>query len=86
MVRPGSLVEIWRVLQACVDADVIVIMQAANTGLTGGSTPSGDDYDRPVVIVSTMPVDGVQIIKNGEQGILVVVDGETSEFAITLSG
>ncbi len=27
--------------------DVAVIMQAANTGLTGGSTPNGDDYDRP---------------------------------------
>ncbi|TDR13943.1 D-lactate dehydrogenase [Marinomonas communis] len=67
VVRPGSLVEIWHVLQACVDADVIVIMQAANTGLTGGSTPSGSDYDRPVVIISTMRVDGVQIIKNGEQ-------------------
>ena len=23
-------------------------MQAANTGLTGGSTPFGDNYDRPI--------------------------------------
>ena len=29
-------------------------MQAANTGLTGGSTPDGDDYDREIVIISTM--------------------------------
>ncbi|KGJ01580.1 hypothetical protein IC63_16725 [Paracoccus sphaerophysae] len=33
-----SLFEQWRVLQACVVADVAIIMQAANTGLTGGST------------------------------------------------
>ena len=37
VVQPGSLVEQWRVLRACVDADVIVISQAANTGLTGGN-------------------------------------------------
>lgn len=30
---------VWKILQVCVEADVIVITQAANTGLTGGSTP-----------------------------------------------
>ena len=39
VVAPGSLVEQWKVLQIAVEADFIVIMQAANTGLTGGSTP-----------------------------------------------
>ena len=39
VVRPGSLVEQWRVLQACVAADVVIIFQAANTGLTEGSAP-----------------------------------------------
>lgn len=38
-VGPGTLVELWRVLKACTDADAIMIMQASNTGLTGGSTP-----------------------------------------------
>ena len=33
--------------------DIIIIMQAANTGLTGGSTPFGDDYDRPILIINT---------------------------------
>jgi D-lactate dehydrogenase len=37
VVRPGSLVELWKVAQACVAADVSIIMQASNTGLTGGS-------------------------------------------------
>lgn len=67
VVAPGSLFEQWQVLQAAVDADCIVIMQAANTGLTGGSTPFGDDYDRPVVLMSTRRLAGIQIIRDGQQ-------------------
>lgn len=66
VVRPGSLVEQWRVLQACVAADHIVIVQAANTGLTGGSTPDGE-YDRPVVIISTTRISGIHLLRGGEQ-------------------
>src|SRR4051812_28622216 len=44
VVQPGSLVEQWRVLQLRISAGKIIIMQAANTGLTGGSTPDGNDY------------------------------------------
>nr|VXZ82438.1 D-lactate dehydrogenase [Klebsiella pneumoniae] len=40
VVFPGTLLELWRVLNACVDADKIILMQAANTGLTEGSTPT----------------------------------------------
>ena len=65
--KPGTLLEIWKVLQACVDANIIVIMQAANTGLTGGSTPYGDDYDRPILIISTMRIDDIHIINEGKQ-------------------
>lgn len=53
VVFPGSLLELWRVLNACVNADKIILMQAANTGLTEGSTPNGNDYDRDIVIIST---------------------------------
>ena len=65
--KPATLLEIWKILQLCVSADVIVIMQAANTGLTGGSTPDGDDYDRPIVIINTMRVNSIQIINEGKQ-------------------
>ncbi|MEL7347203.1 MAG: D-lactate dehydrogenase [Pseudomonadota bacterium] len=65
-VEPGTLLEMWRVVQACVAADRIVITQAANTGLTEGSTPKGR-YDRPVVIVKTLRLDKIQILKNGHQ-------------------
>ncbi|MEM7073914.1 MAG: D-lactate dehydrogenase [Pseudomonadota bacterium] len=66
VVRPGTLLEQWRVLQACVQADKIVIMQAANTGLTEGSTPNGT-YDREVVIISTNRMDQIQVVDNGRQ-------------------
>ncbi|MDZ7279007.1 D-lactate dehydrogenase [Pantoea eucrina] len=67
VIFPGSLLELWRVLQALVQADTVILMQAANTGLTEGSTPSGNDYDRPVAIVSTLRLDKLQLIKGGEQ-------------------
>ena len=67
VVRPADLLEFWRVLKACVEEDVIVINQAANTGLTGGSTPSGNDYDRPIVIINTMRMDNIQVINDARQ-------------------
>ncbi|MHB0821563.1 D-lactate dehydrogenase [Novacetimonas hansenii] len=75
VVRPGTLVEQWRVLQACVKAGVIVIMQAANTGLTGGSTPDGDKYDRDVVIVNSMRMRTIHLIGGGKQ--VVCLPGAT---------
>jgi len=65
--RPGTLFEIWKLIQVCVNQDVIVIMQAANTGLTGGSTPYGNDYDRPVIIINTRRISDIHIIDNGKQ-------------------
>ena len=69
VVRPATLWEQWQVLEACVAADVIVISQAANTGITGGSNPFGNDYDRDVVVINTMRNDTIQLINNGEQAV-----------------
>ena len=69
VVQPGTLLEQWHALQAAVASDCIVIMQAANTGLTGGSTPDGDDYDRDIVLISTRRLAGVQLINEGKQTI-----------------
>lgn len=66
VVIPGTLLEMWRVLQVCVAADRIVIMQAANTGLTEGSTPKGA-YDRNVVIMNTLRLDKIHVLKDGHQ-------------------
>lgn len=67
VLKPDCLVDLWRALRACVAHDVIVVMQAANTGLTGGSTPSGDDYDREVVVINTMKIDAIHVIDEGRQ-------------------
>ncbi|NIJ06727.1 D-lactate dehydrogenase [Sphingomonas vulcanisoli] len=67
VVRPGSLTQLWRVAQACVSADVTIIMQASNTGLTGGSTPAGDDYPGGVVVISTSRLKGIHLVRGGSQ-------------------
>ncbi len=65
-VRPKTLLEQWNVLQECVAADVIIISQASNTGLTGGSTPNGE-YDRDVVIISPMRNNDIHLINDNTQ-------------------
>ena len=65
--KPSTLLQIWKILQVCLDNNVIVIMQAANTGLTGGSTPYGYDYDRPILVINTMLIDDIHIIDDGKQ-------------------
>ncbi|WP_241607654.1 D-lactate dehydrogenase [Rosenbergiella australiborealis] len=67
VIIPQSLTALWQVLTLCVAQDVIILMQASNTGITGGSTPDGNDYDRPVVIISTRQLTGIQVIDNGQQ-------------------
>lgn len=67
VVRPGTLIEQWRVLELCVEAGVAIIPQASNTGLTGGSTPAGADYGRPVVIINISRVNGIFIIDRARQ-------------------
>merc|ERR1719191_2021971 len=51
-VQPGTMKEAIATLQACVDADVAIIPQGANTSLTGGSVPHDDRMDRPTVILN----------------------------------
>lgn len=67
VVFPSTLLQQWQLLQVCIAADTIVIMQAANTGLTEGSTPSGDDYDRPIVILNTLRLNQIQLLNDGKQ-------------------
>ncbi len=75
VVRPGSLVEQWNVLKACIEANVIVLSQASNTGLTGGSTPDGNDYDRDIVIVSMTRMKKIYLIEDAKQ--VVCLPGST---------
>ncbi|MFT6977313.1 MAG: D-lactate dehydrogenase [Shewanella psychromarinicola] len=67
VLKPQSLLVLYKALQVCVKHKVIIIMQAANTGLTEGSTPSGDDYDRPIIIINTLAMDQVSLLEQGQQ-------------------
>ncbi len=75
VVRPGGLVEQWRALKACHAAGAAIIMQAANTGLTGGSTPDGDDYGRKVVIINCMRMKAIHVLPGAAQ--VVCLPGAT---------
>ncbi len=67
VVFPTKLIQQWLLIKLCVKYNKIIIMQAANTGLTEGSTPSGDDYDREVVIVNTTRMTTIHLLKGGHQ-------------------
>ena len=75
VVKPGTLLEFWKILEICVEFDVIIISQAANTGLTGGSTPYGNDYDRPIIIINTLRINNIQLIDSGKQ--IIALAGST---------
>ena len=77
VVKPVNLTEIWNTLKVCVENNIIVIMQAANTGLTGGSTPNKKNYDRPIIIINTIRIKDIHVIKNGHQ---VIALGGSSLF------
>ncbi|PKB88290.1 D-lactate dehydrogenase [Ewingella americana] len=64
---PSSLMEMWQLLKVCVAHDVIILMQASNTGVTGGSTPDGNDYDREIVIISTRKINGLHLLDDANQ-------------------
>ena len=65
VVMPTTLLQYWQVLQVCVKHDVVMISQAANTGLTGGSTPT--DTSRDTVVINVMKIKGIQLINNATQ-------------------
>ncbi|WP_230661527.1 D-lactate dehydrogenase [Psychrobacter sp. I-STPA10] len=68
VIIPQSLVALWRAINICATADVIIIAQAANTGLTGGSTPFGA-YDRDVVVISMQALAGIYLLNDAKDAI-----------------
>ena len=69
VVFPKTLLEQWKLIEACVKNNAIIIMQAAKTGLTEGSAPSGNDYDRDVVVISTLAINDIFLINEGKQAV-----------------
>ena len=67
VVFPETLLQQWQLLQLCVDGGCAIIMQGAKTGLTEGSCPSGEDYERPVVIINTTRLTRLILLDGGKQ-------------------
>lgn len=65
VVFPETLLQQWQVIKTCVAQNKIIIMQAANTGLTAGSTPYGDNYDREIIIINTTKLTGILLLGEG---------------------
>ena len=71
VLRPGSLLELWRCFKLAIKQDLIVITQAQNTGLTGGSTPWEEDepYERLVVVISTLRINTIHLLNKGSESL-----------------
>lgn len=67
VIFPQTLEHLWNSIKIAVSNNLIIVMQAANTGLTEGSTPNKDNYDRPVVVINTLSLDKLHIINQGHQ-------------------
>lgn len=66
VVKPSTLWQQWQLLEVCVKENIIVIMQAANTGLTGGSTPT-QGCDRNTVIINTTRINDIHVLALQQQ-------------------
>ncbi|MCL1123731.1 D-lactate dehydrogenase [Shewanella surugensis] len=66
VIKPKDLWQQWQILEACIKAKVIIIMQAANTGLTGGSTPT-EGCDREAIIINTARITDIHVLEEQEQ-------------------
>ena len=66
VVLPGTLMELWEVLQVLHDHNIIIIMQASNTSLTEGAVPA-PGYDREAVVVNGSRIKGLDIINHGKE-------------------
>ena len=75
VVKPDTLLQIWKILKICTRDNKIIIMQGANTGLTGGSTPDNTGYDRDIIIINTLKINKITVINSGKE--IVALSGST---------
>ena len=66
VIIPSTLLEMWKVLKTLVKHKKIILLQASNTSLTGGSTPNGN-YDRDLFIINTLKLNNIILINKAKQ-------------------
>ena len=74
VIIPSSLLEMWEILKILVENNKIILLQASNTSLTGGSTPNGK-YDRDLFIINTLKLSNIILINNAKQ--VIALPGST---------
>ncbi|PPR25875.1 MAG: D-lactate dehydrogenase [Alphaproteobacteria bacterium MarineAlpha9_Bin4] len=74
VITPSTLLEMWKIIKLLVKNNKIILMQASNTSLTGGSTPNGK-YDRELFIINTLKLNNIYLINKAEQ--IVALPGST---------
>ena len=84
VIRPGWLTEMWRAFTARVQQSAVVITQASITGLTGGSTPNGDDHGREVVVINTTRIRKLHLVLRGDQ-VVCVADTTLDRWRATIA-
>ena len=66
IVRPTTLAQVPQIVQAAIEANCTIIVQGANTGLTGSSVPNETEKDdRPTVIISMKHLTCIQPVDDG---------------------
>lgn len=68
VLQPRSFVQLWQAITLAAQLKLVIIPQAANTSLTGGSTPFGQ-YGRGVCVLSLQKLDGIHLLNNGTEAI-----------------
>jgi len=62
VVRPSATSQVARVLTACAETGVPVVVQGGNTGLVGGSVPGPEPSDNPPVLLVTTRLDELSAV------------------------
>jgi FAD/FMN-containing dehydrogenase len=62
VVRPATTGQVARVLGACAEAGVPVVVQGGNTGLVGGGVPGPESIDNPPVLLVTTRLDELSAV------------------------
>jgi len=63
--RPTKVSQVPLLLQTAVDSGCVVVVQGANTGLTGASVPRSGETERPTVIINTRHLDSIWPVDDG---------------------
>lgn len=77
VVTPTCLEDFVKCIQPIVEADCTILVQGANTGLTGGSVPRNNS-ERPTVLISTQHLDTIFPIDDGERVVCLAGAGLAS--------